>query len=63
MVWIQRVLKYGTLAMLTAAVTGCIVLPYGRGGRHGHGSDGYRATSSDSRSSVPPAPEDYRRNR
>ena len=37
MVSIRRVLMLGTLTMLGAALSGCIVLPYGaRHGRHGH---------------------------
>lgn len=62
MVWFHRVLKFGVLAMLTAAASGCIVLPYGaRGGRHHHGGDGYQGHSSENRSG--PAPEEYRRGR
>ena len=62
MVWFHRVLKFGVLAMLTAAASGCIVLPYGaRGGRHHHVSDGHNAAPSDHRSG--PAPEEYRRGR
>ena len=35
MVSMQRILKWGGLAALRAAMTGCVVLPYGGGHRHG----------------------------
>ena len=46
MVSMQKVLKWGGLAAVLAATTGCVVLPYGHGGhRHGRGGDrhDYRA--------------------
>ncbi len=42
---IHRVMKLGVLAVLAATVTGCIVLPYGARGRHGHG--GYHAAPAE----------------
>jgi hypothetical protein len=58
---IHRVLKLGVLAVLAATVTGCIVLPYGARGRHGHG--GYHATHADGQPIMQPAPPEYRRGR
>ena len=59
MVSIRRVLMLGTLTMLGAALSGCIVLPYGaRHGRHGH-----HVAPSSERPVVQPPPTEYRRHR
>lgn len=59
MTWIHRVLKLGMLTMLGAAVSGCIVLPYGaRHGRHGH-----HAAPSNDRQAAPLPIEGYQRPR
>lgn len=41
MVSIRRVIKWCGLAALGLAATGCIVLPYGAGRRHGGGDRHY----------------------
>ncbi len=51
---LHRVLKLGVLAVLAATVTGCIVLPYGARGRHGHG--GYHAAPAEGQPVMPQAP-------
>ncbi|MBK6472408.1 MAG: hypothetical protein IPF94_17355 [Betaproteobacteria bacterium] len=56
---IHRVLKLGVLAVLAATVTGCIVLPYGARGRHGHG--GYYAGPAEGQPIMQPAPREHRR--
>lgn len=58
---IHRVLKLGVLAVLAATVTGCIVLPYGARGRHGHG--GYHAAPADGQPILQPAPREPMRSR
>lgn len=55
--WIPRVLKFGTLALLAAAVTGCIVLPCGgRHGRYAQCNDGWRAEAHEGHGAGRPAP-------
>lgn len=56
---IHRLLKLGVLAVLAATVTGCIVLPYGARGRHGHG--GYHAAPVEGAPIMQPAPREHGR--
>ena len=54
---IHRVLKLGTLAVLAATVTGCIVLPYGARGRHHHAVDRHHAAPAEGRPIMQEAPQ------
>ena len=62
---IHRLLKLGVLAVLAATVTGCIVVPYGARGRHGHwhghGHGGHHAAPAEGPPVMQPGPREHGR--